>query len=89
MRTKAKRDAGEKAIVDALRAAGIGVYRLNDPGAPDLIAWKGDTRQGWMVLLEVKAKTGRLTKAQQTYTGPRIVVRSPKEALAVFGIKRA
>lgn len=82
MRTKAKRDANERAIIDALQGYGIGVYQLSDPGAPDLLTWLDDR----IILLEVKSKTGRLTKAQQTYVGPRVVVRTPTAALAAWGI---
>lgn len=91
MRLKAKRDANEAAIVEALQAHGIGVYRLNDPGAPDLLAWEPGDRfmhgKPRAYPLEVKSKTGRLTRAQRAYQGPRWVVRTPAEALAVFGIR--
>ena len=83
MRQKAKRDTLETQIVDALRLRGIFVVRLSDPGFPDLACW----REGWayIVPIEVKSSRGKLTAAQQKYTGPRHVVRSVEEALAVFG----
>lgn len=82
MRIRAKRDTLERQIVDALRIRGVFVVRLSDPGLPDLICWK----EGWVCLiaLEVKSPRGRLTQAQQRYTGPRQIVRSVEEALAVF-----
>ena len=81
----------EAAIVQALRQAGIGVYRLSDPGCPDLLCYRGwwspESATGATVtLLEVKSQTGRLTKAQRGYMGPRYVVRTVAEALAVFRI---
>lgn len=86
MRTKAKRDRNEAAIVDALRKAGIGVYRLNDPGAPDLLCWQAAKPITGTRLLEVKSDHGRLTTRQRGYHGPRWIVQTPEDALAVFGI---
>lgn len=83
-----KRDKAERPIVKALRAHDIEVWPLSEPGLPDLLAWRrtAHPHAGRPVLLEVKGTTGRLTRAQLAYTGPRYVVRTPTEALAIFGI---
>lgn len=54
MRRARARDANEREIVTALRAAGASVTRLDDPGVPDLlVGWQGRT-----LLLEVKRHLG-------------------------------
>ncbi len=62
MRGHAKRrDANEPSIVEALRAAGASVSRLNDPGLPDLIVgYRGKTK-----LLEVKVVETKAGKAHK------------------------
>lgn len=71
-----RRDATERAIVDALRHAGAFVVLVSQKGAPDLFvryrgAWRG---------LEVKSGKGRVSAAQAAAGYP--VVRSVEEALA-------
>lgn len=62
-RRAAKRDSAEPAIIEALRAAGASVVQLSDSGLPDLlIGWRNVT-----ILAEVKSKTGKLTRAQETF----------------------
>ncbi len=78
MRMKAKRDGNEGEIVQALQLLGYGVYRLSDPGFPDLAIWR-DSWGGFMKPVEVKTKRGKLTMAQRRYPGPRTVVRSVDE----------
>jgi hypothetical protein len=93
------RDSNERAIVDALVAAGASVTRLNETGVPDLlVGFRGET-----FLLEVKregARGGRrhyggldergLARTQQLWwdrwsgRAPQIVTK-PSEALAAIG----
>jgi len=88
MRRAARRDANEGEIVAALRAHGVRVFLVSDGGFPDLAClWRG----AWH-LLEVKTRTGALTPAQVAFVadveaagGLVHVVRTPAEALAVFG----
>jgi hypothetical protein len=68
MRRAARRDDGEDEIVDALRAHGVYVKKINDEGTFDLLCcYKGRT-----VLLEVKdgkkpPSARRLTDAEQRF----------------------
>ncbi len=76
------RDANEPLIVDALKAQGFVVKRLNGGGCPDLLVSKA----GQMWLAEVKAAKGTLTVMQQDWrkdwTGPPpILLRSVEDAL--------
>lgn len=85
MRLRARRDSNEGAIVDALKAIGVQVERVNSPGFPDLACWRwGDDR---VTLVEVKTRTGRLTEAQQRARVPSTVVRTVDEALRLFGVE--
>ena len=86
LRHNAKRDANEPDIVDALKAAGYRVYRVNGEGVPDLIV----CRQGrpTIVLMEVKMADGDFRPAQarfwtETSGVLRFVVRTPEEAVKV------
>lgn len=82
-----KRDANEAAIVDALEAAGVHVWRLDTPC--DLLTF----RLGKWLPLEVKMPHARLRKDQQdqqdflalTHT---LVVRNADEALRAVGAIR-
>lgn len=81
-----KRDANEEAIVDALRRVGAHVFRLSEPGAPDLlVAWQGR----WLPM-EVKSPTGILTALQTGSIGAATypIVRSVDEALKALGVHR-
>jgi len=81
-----KRDANEPMIVDALKKAGVRVTKASIEGFPDLICYK--STHG-VQLLEVKAPDGKLTPAQVKHTAegwPVVIVRSPADALAVFGV---
>ena len=68
MRRAARRDDNEDEIVDALKAHGVYVKKINDEGAFDLLCWyKGRT-----VLLEVKngkkpPSARKLTDAEQRF----------------------
>lgn len=86
MPTKQDSTAGE--IVSGLRAAGVFVrfveFQHSIAGCPDIL-W---AYQGRMGLMELKAKRGRLSPAQQKFLaewpGPPVpVVRTVEEALAV------
>lgn len=79
-----KRDANERAVIDALEAAGIAVWQLDRP--VDLLAWDGAR----LFLLEVKMPGAKLTRDQEAFmahfelTGvaaPVWVVRTPEEAV--------
>jgi hypothetical protein len=83
-----KRDANERDIVDALRAAGHLVQHLEQgAGVPDLLVCAG----GRVVLLEVKdGPKKRLTPAQEKWHAqwagaPLFVVDSVSAALAAVG----
>lgn len=92
MRRAARRDTNEDEIVDALRAHGVYVKKVNDEGAFDLLCWHGRT-----VLLEVKdgkkpPSARKLTDAEQkfhdSWPGDNLfTVNSVEQALAVFSPK--
>jgi Holliday junction resolvase len=89
-----RRDANERAIIDALRWAGYKVAQLDGTGTPDLLV----RANGVLVLLEVKDPTtggkvrrssgalGELTPAQkkwwETWGAIPTIAKSPEEALA-------
>jgi Holliday junction resolvase len=75
-----KRDANEKAIVDALEAIGAHVTRISGKGAPDLLV----RYQGHLYAWEVKSGTGKRTEAQQV--SGWTVIRTTFEALREMGI---
>lgn len=81
-----KRDANEKAIVDALRRAGATIVRLSVPDAPDLLV--GYRGRNW--LLEVKTARGRTKVGQLAWAmgwnGHTAVARTVDEAFNVIGI---
>jgi hypothetical protein len=89
MRWRAKRDANEAAIVQALRSAGALVWRLDARDMPDLLV--GFRQRFW--LLEVKrAKGGVISDGQAVFFVvaeaarlPVRVVRSAQEALEAVG----
>ena len=74
-----KRDANEKAIVDALRAVGAEVTRISGEGAPDLLV----KRRGRLWAFEVKGPKGKRTEAQVESQWP--IVRTVDEALKSIG----
>lgn len=76
-----RRDTVEASIVEALEAYGVRVWRLGGTGNPDLLT----LYRSRFLPLEVKGKTGTLTANQQDIPWP--VVRTPEEALALFGVK--
>lgn len=76
----AKRDATEGPIVEILRAYGAEVHRISGAGLPDLLV----RYRGVWTPLEVKSKTGRLTKAQAAISWP--VVRNAPDALSAIGV---
>jgi hypothetical protein len=86
VRTAAKRDDAERAIIEALEAAGATVQQLSGGGIPDLLVGVA----GRTVLLEVKGDAGSLTGPQVLWLawwcgGPVSVVSTPAEALAAVG----
>lgn len=90
MRHAARRDGTERVIVDALRAAGAVVRRLNEKDLPDLlVAFRGR----WFCL-ECKSERGRERPGQRLFrlvvgtVGVDVhVVRSAEEALAALRIE--
>ena len=70
-----RRDANEKAIVEALEAVGAHVTRISGKGAPDLLV----RYRGRLQAFEVKSTQGKRTAAQQETGWP--IVRSVDEAL--------
>lgn len=78
---KKRRDANEKAIVEALEALGAQVWRISGFGLPDLLC----ARQGRFYALEIKTAKGAKTKAQADIPWP--IVRSVAEALEALGMK--
>lgn len=84
-RRAAKRDANEPEIIQALQAAGAKVWPVSGEGIPDLLV----AYQGRFLLMEVKTKTGKLTRAQIAFCGqvenyPVHVVRTPEQAVAAL-----
>jgi Holliday junction resolvase len=75
-----RRDANERAIVEALEAVGCTVTQVSGTGAPDLLV----VRQGRLYAFEVKGKAGRRTEAQQLSQWP--IVRTVDAALQAVGI---
>lgn len=88
-RWDAKRDANEKAIVDALEAVGAHVLRLSISGAPDLlVSYRNGPRRD-LALLEVKTTKGKVNKRQRQFEAEGwtvFIVRSVDDALRVVGI---
>jgi hypothetical protein len=77
-----RRDANEQSIVDAFTALGWSVQRISAKGAPDLLVGKGNR----LLLVEVKAKAGKLTPDQRTWfsawRGPLpVIVRSAEHVV--------
>lgn len=85
---RGRRDANESEIVDALRAAGCEVIRLEDPdhaGVLDLLVFSITG----LKILEVKTTRGRVRKEQAAlisrWPDLAVLVRSAAEALTVMG----
>lgn len=75
-----RRDANEKAIVQALRAYGCDVIPVSGEGAPDLLI----RRLGHLWAVEVKSVKGTRTKAQQESQWP--IIRSIDDGLRLIGL---
>jgi len=90
-RYAAKRDLGERAIIDALEAAGCTVQQLSIKGVPDLLVgcnhWETGLRTNY--LMEVKGDKGKLTKDElewiEAWRGQVHIVRSVEQALKIIG----
>jgi Holliday junction resolvase len=90
VRRAARRDDGEREIIDALRKAGAYVKQVNDEGLADLLVWHG----GRTLILEVKdgkkpPSARKLTEAEQKFhnewPGDNLfIVNSVEEALALL-----
>jgi hypothetical protein len=86
---KARVDANQKAIVKALRDAGMTVQHLHGvgQGCPDLVVGYSHNGKKYNVLLEIKEKDGRLTPQQiiwhSGWRGQVSVVSSAEEAVKV------
>ena len=78
-----KRDGNEKAIIEALQAAGWSVQRIEYPtaGVPDLVVAKN----GYTLVAEVKSDGGKLNEDQEAWrcrwNGIFLVMRSPRQAI--------
>lgn len=85
MRYAAKRDANERAIIEALEACGCDVLQATDV---DLICG----RAGQSYLLEVKQPSSRKRlkpiqlRLQADWRGHYAIVTTPQEALAAIGL---
>ena len=84
-RRTARRDATEKPIVDALRAAGASVAFLVGTGVPDIVVGY----HGRLTLCEVKSGDGEMTVDQQKWHAgwkgaPVVVLRTVEDALALI-----
>lgn len=86
MRTAAKRDLAEPAIIEALENVGCKVVQLNDRDVADLIVVNYRTRS--LLLMEVKTGNAPLRPGQEKFIadmakhGVKVhVVRTPREAL--------
>jgi len=84
-RKKAKRDANESQIVDALIAVGASVAQLNAKDIPDLLVGF----RGRNFLIEVKSRYGKLTPGQrqwhENWAGETLVVKTIDDALRGIG----
>jgi Holliday junction resolvase len=81
-----RRDANERAIIDALEQAGAAVFQLSGPGVPDLLV----AFRGLWIPLEVKSKAGKLTPKQadsRFRAGPFVIARTVDEALRAIGVR--
>lgn len=72
-----RRDASEPGIVDALKAVGCEVWRINGSGLPDLLV----RRRGVLYGMECKTGKAKLRATQGAFP----VVRTPAEALELIG----
>ena len=81
MRTAAKRDAAEPAIVEVLKAIAL-VVKISSPNAPDLLVWYGGR---WTPLAVKTPKIGRLTKHERAHPLLWPLVKTPEEALRAVG----
>lgn len=79
---KKRRDQNEPEIIGALQSAGVQVWQLSGAGLPDLLCFS----HGRYIPLEVKTRTGKLTRVQAAASNPWPIVRSAEDALReVFG----
>lgn len=88
-RYAAKRDAGERAIIDALQQAGCLVEQLSGSGMADLLVARGWGPVRTLYLLEIKQRKGRLTEAQSEKIAegwPVTIARTPEQALHAVGV---
>lgn len=74
-----RRDANERAIVDALRKVGAEVWYVSGCGLPDLLV----RHRGRYLVAEVKTATGALTE----YQGAFPVWRTVEDALHALGVQ--
>jgi len=90
VRTAARRDANERAIIKAMEAEGAFVRQINDEGRFDLLVW----HKGQTLLMEVKdgskpPSARRLSDAEQKFhdewPGDNLhVVNSEAEAIVIL-----
>ena len=83
-----KRDANEQAIVGALEAIGVLVWRISGKGLPDLLTfWRGRWLPVEIKRLRRRRERGLTPAQEQTYAATHYpVVCTIDEALALFRV---
>lgn len=90
MRTAARRDVTEPAIIAALQKAGCQVQQLSAKDIPDLLVCLPEWMDNRMALVECKTGRGKLRPGQvaffETWRGLKIKANTPESALAQLGL---
>lgn len=97
-RHAARRDAAEPAIVKALIRVGCSVVKISERGVPDLLVaypmllpYDESDPNFSMILMEVKTGNAKLTTDEEkffdAFRGPKIIVRTPQDALIYIGVQ--
>lgn len=93
-----KRDLTEGPIVKALIRAGCSVVKISERGVPDLLVaypmslpYDESDPNFSMTLMEVKTGNAKLTTDEEkffdAFRGPKIIVRTPQDALIYIGVQ--
>lgn len=79
-----RRDTNERSIIQYLERVGCSVKQISQSGVPDLLVGF----LGYNILMEVKANSGTLTSAQETFfakwIGQKAIVKSRTDARKVL-----